>query len=176
MMLSQPSSSSSSSCRPLLSPIYFVCSVRLGGGGGGGWGGRAGEGAALCLASAAADNIQPWNVTSEPQMTLTLERRENTLEVRSAHSHSHNHIVLETVLFFLPPHFPVHLLLLFCTYFLSFLLFSPGRHHYPWSLRGRGSLQGWQALGRRPNLRGAARYNEHRIKRGWLVTWKLQSL
>lgn len=100
MMLSQPSSSSSSSCRPLLSPIYFVCSVRLGGGGGGGWGGRAGEGAALCLASAAADNIQPWNVTSEPQMTLTLERRENTLEVRSAHSHSHNHIVLETVLFF----------------------------------------------------------------------------
>lgn len=43
-------------------PIYSVCSVRLGG-------------AALCLASAAADNIQPWNVTSEPQMTLTLERQ-----------------------------------------------------------------------------------------------------
>lgn len=36
--------------------------------------------------SAATDNIQPWNVTSEPQMTSTLEHRENTLDARHKHT------------------------------------------------------------------------------------------
>lgn len=34
--------------------------------------------------------MQPWNVTSEPQMTPTLEGRENTLEVRNVHEQTEN--------------------------------------------------------------------------------------
>lgn len=90
--------------------------------------------------SAAADSIQPWNVTSEPQMTLTLERRENTLDARTSIQHNvrlrskcgkKSRVLVHSLQFFSSSLFtflyPVHLhLLLFCTDILSCLLWLQG--------------------------------------------------
>ena len=57
---------------------------------------------------------------------------------------------------------------------LSFAL-TPGGHHYPWGLRGRGSFQRWQAVGRRPNPGGARTYNEQKQRWTWNVEFWFDS-
>lgn len=52
-----------------------------------------------------------------------------------------------------PPHLHSPPCVLVCIY-LHLLALTLGGHHYPRSVRGRGRLQRWQALGRRPNPGG----------------------
>jgi len=82
MMLLQPSSSC---CRRPLSPSIESAQSGLGA-------------VAFCLASAAADNIQPWNVTSGPHTTLTLEHREETRKNTKTqeHTHTHSEVILQS--------------------------------------------------------------------------------